>query len=385
MFNFKPLKQIIEKIINRINEDSVKISGVFAGSGSSFANWFLTTPGSSNTLMQLDFPYSHSAVDELLGRAPEAYVTAQVANEFANMAYLRARRLSSVGEKVIGIGCTSALISELSKKGEHRAYVSIRSRDEILSSSLKLNKGFRDRIAEEDLVSRFILDQIDGFWFKNNDHTVLSDLSSEDRVLRKENEYYGAIEQLFETNQPFLIINTDGDLLDFSYRPAYIISGSFNPLHFGHKQLAEFIGKIKGAIVDFEISISNVDKDNMTKEDVNHRILQFIGVSKIIISKSKTFVEKSNHFKGCSFVVGWDTAVRILDIKYYDNNFKSMLAALADIRENGCRFIVVGRLDEFGDFRNAKDINVPDGYEDMFSMIEEENFRSDISSTDLRI
>ena len=149
--------------------------------------------------------------------------------------------------------------------------------------------------------------------------------------------------------------------------------------------MAEFIGKIKGAIVDFEISISNVDKDNMTKEDVNHRILQFIGVSKIIISKSKTFVEKSNHFKGCSFVVGWDTAVRILDIKYYDNNFKSMLAALADIRENGCRFIVVGRLDEFGDFRNAKDINVPDGYEDMFSMIEEENFRSDISSTDLRI
>ena len=379
------MKQIIEKIINRINEDSVKISGVFAGSGSSFANWFLTTPGSSNTLMQLDFPYSHSAVDELLGRAPKAYVTAQVANEFANMAYLRARRLSSVGEKVIGIGCTSALISELSKKGEHRAYVSIRSRDEILSSSLKLNKGFRDRIAEEDLVSRFILDQIDGFWFKNNDHTVLSDLSSEDRVLRKENEYYGAIEQLFETNQPFLIINTDGDLLDFSYRPAYIISGSFNPLHSGHRQLVKVIEEMNDSKVDFEISIYNVDKDIMTIEDINQRIVQFIGVGTIIISKAKTFVEKSANFKGCSFVVGWDTAVRVLDPKYYDDSYQSMLSALTDIKKNECSFIVAGRKEKFGRFRNAEEINIPEDYADMFCMIEEKTFRNDISSTDIRI
>ena len=88
MSNFKPLKQIIEKIINRINEDSVKINGVFAGSGSSFANWFLATPGSSNTIIQLDFPYSNRSIDELLGRTPDGYVTECVANEFANIAYI---------------------------------------------------------------------------------------------------------------------------------------------------------------------------------------------------------------------------------------------------------------------------------------------------------
>jgi hypothetical protein len=148
--------------------------------------------------------------------------------------------------------------------------------------------------------------------------------------------------------------------------------------------MAKLIGRMKGSAVDFEISIYNVDKDNMTRGDVNQRILQFIGVGTIIISKSKTFVEKSTHFKGCSFVVGWDTAVRILDAKYYDNNFKSALAALDDIRKNRCEFIVVGRLDKFGKFRNAKDINIPEGYEDMFIMIEEEKFRSDISSTDFR-
>ncbi len=385
MFNSKPLKQIIEKIINRINEDPVKISGIFAGSGSSFANWFLTTPGSSNTLMQLDFPYSHGSVDELLGRVPGVYVTEQVANEFANIAYLRASRLVSAGEEVIGIGCTSALISDVPKKGEHRAHVSIRNKDEMLSVSLKLNKGFRDRISEEDLVSRFILNEVDEFWFKSGNDILLSDLSAEDEVCRKENKYYDAIKQLFETKQPFLIINQYGELLDFPYYPTSIIPGSFNPLHTGHKQLAKLIGEMKGSTVDFEISIYNVDKDNMTMEDVNQRILQFIGVGTIIISKSKTFVEKSTYFKGCSFVVGWDTAVRILDAKYYNNNFKTGLAALDSIRKNRCEFIVVGRLDEFGNFRNAKDISIPDGYEDMFIMIEEEKFRSDISSTDFRI
>ena len=142
---------------------------------------------------------------------------------------------------------------------------------------------------------------------------------------------------------------------------------------------------MKDSKVDFEISICNVDKDSMTIEDVNQRILQFIGVGKIIISKAKTFVEKSVNFKGCSFVVGWDTAVRILDPKYYDGSYQSMLSALTDIRKNDCSFIVAGRMDDVGDFRNAKEINIPDGYADMFCMIEEKNFRSDISSTDIRI
>ena len=44
----------------------------------------------------------------------------------------------------------------------------------------------------------------------------------------------------------------------------------------------------------------------------------------------------------------------------------------------------MGRLDEFGAFRNANDIDVPSGYQDMFTMIDEKRFRNDISSTEIR-
>ena len=62
-----------------------------------------------------------------------------------------------------------------------------------------------------------------------------------------------------------------------------------------------------------------------------------------------------------------------------------MLSALADIKKNKCDFIVAGRVDQIGDFKNLTDIDIPKGYEDMFIMIEEKTFRNDISSTEIRI
>ena len=379
------MQQIIEKIINRINEDPVKLNGIFAGSGSSFANWFLTTPGSSNTVIQFDFPYAQSSLHTLLGKVPDGYVTEQVANELANIAYERALDLVSSEGKIIGVGCTSALISNVGKKGEHRAYVSIRSEKEMYSAVLKLHKGCRDRAQEENLVSKFILANVSEYCFNGNETNLLEDLCPEDEILKKANEYYGVIEKFYKTNEAFLIIDKEGCIVKTSYRPEAVISGSFNPLHSGHRQLVKVIEEMNDSKVDFEISIYNVDKDIMTIEDINQRIVQFIGVGTIIISKAKTFVEKSVNFKGCSFVVGWDTAVRVLDPKYYDDSYQSMLSALTDIKKNECSFIVAGRKEKFGRFRNAEEINIPEDYADMFCMIEEKTFRNDISSTDIRI
>jgi len=381
------LQQIIEKTIKRINESPVQINAIFAGAGSSFANWFLTITGSSKTLIQLNFPYSHQAVDCLLGRIPSSYVNEQISNDFANIAYENAVNLMSYKGKIIGVGCTAALISDNDKKGEHRAYVSLRTEKEMSSYTLKMHKGVRDRLGEEKLVSTFILNCLAENCFGKDDNYLLNELTSKDEVevLKKENRYYSAVKTFLKTNETKLVIDENGGIVDTVYQPSAIISGSFNPLHNGHKELVSVAEQILGSKVDFEISVFNVDKSNMTIDEISGRILQFNGVGKLILSTAKTFVEKSVIFKDCSFVVGWDTAVRILNPKYYDNDSMLMLSALDEIKKNRCSFIVAGRVDSTGHFQRARDIEIPMGYEDMFHVVEEKTFRNDISSSEIRI
>lgn len=45
----------------------------------------------------------------------------------------------------------------------------------------------------------------------------------------------------------------------------------------------------------------------------------------------------------CRFVIGFDTYVRILNPKYYQDSQEAMEAAIAEIGQTGCSFIVGGR------------------------------------------
>lgn len=45
-----------------------------------------------------------------------------------------------------------------------------------------------------------------------------------------------------------------------------------------------------------------------------------------------------------AFVIGTDTMVRILNPKYYGNSKDAMLEAVRDMKRNGVRFVVGGRL-----------------------------------------
>ncbi|KAL7533426.1 hypothetical protein ACHAXR_005230 [Thalassiosira sp. AJA248-18] len=91
-----------------------------------------------------------------------------------------------------------------------------------------------------------------------------------------------------------------------------------------------------------------------------------------------------------SFVMGTDTMARIINPKYYGNSRDSMLAALVYLKEKGVHFIVGGRLEQ-GTENKTKFVNgkkevksLPPGVQDMFTLLTEEEFRLDISSTELR-
>jgi hypothetical protein len=60
-----------------------------------------------------------------------------------------------------------------------------------------------------------------------------------------------------------------------------------------------------------------------------------------------------------------------------------MLAAFDEIRSNGCSFLVAGR--KVGDnFHTLADVPVPPEIADLFTGLSEDEFRLDLSSTEIR-
>ncbi|NWG20152.1 MAG: hypothetical protein HXY39_07460, partial [Chloroflexi bacterium] len=92
--------------------------------------------------------------------------------------------------------------------------------------------------------------------------------------------------------------------------------------------------------------------------------------------------QKAALFPGCTFVLGFDTAVRLIDPRYYGSETKRD-AALTDIAAHGCSFLVAGRLKD-GVFRTLADLELPPGLATMFRELPERLFRVDLSSSAIR-
>ncbi|TXT33382.1 MAG: hypothetical protein FD138_1896 [Planctomycetota bacterium] len=131
----------------------------------------------------------------------------------------------------------------------------------------------------------------------------------------------------------------------------------------------------------FELAWVNVDKPPLDFLTIAARCRQFTD-RPVVLTREPTFVLKSRHFPHTTFVVGIDTAERIVQSRYYDSE-ADMLAALAEIRSHDCQFLVAGRREGDG-FRTLSDLKLPPQTRDLFEEIRESDFRRDISSTELR-
>jgi hypothetical protein len=130
--------------------------------------------------------------------------------------------------------------------------------------------------------------------------------------------------------------------------------------------------------------VRNVDKPTLDETEIRARLHPFNWQASVWLTHAPRFVDKAARFPGATFVVGADTALRIVLPRYYDDDSDQMTAALATIAQHGCRFLVACRVDTQGQCIGLSDVPIPAEFRALFAEIPVERFRWDISSTELR-
>lgn len=169
-----------------------------------------------------------------------------------------------------------------------------------------------------------------------------------------------------------------------------VLSGSFRPLHRAHRKLLQVGHEISGepaCAQCFELSIANVEKPSLIRDEILTRSKQFQQEGDtLIVTREATFLGKSRILPRATFVVGYDTAVRLFDARFYehaDGNV-GVLEAMRTIRDRGSNFVVGGRHDDNGRFMTWEDYDCPAEFQSMFTSIPASDFSDAISSTKVR-
>lgn len=368
----------VARVVAAIHASPLMAALALSGAGTQGLAWLLAVPGGSATVLDASVPYSRAAFDRYLGFAPEQYASPAAALALAARAATVAGSLHPAGTLTVGLGCAAALAATPPRRGSHRAAVAVWHEHGATLYQLLLQKDRHDRAAEEALASRLVLRalaEVAGL-----DGSDLCGGDADEPLSVTQIPLLQEAQALLAGESPLLLLERDGTLSRDGSGQALILSGSFNPLHEGHRRLAAAAAALVGAPACFEIAARNADKPTLDPHELLLRLRQFAGYAPVAASAAPLFTAKARLFPGAAFVVGADTAARLLAPRYYGGEAQ-MHEALNAIRAQGCRFLVAGRL-AGKQFETLATLDIPAAARDLFAPIPD--FREDISSTQIR-
>jgi len=318
--------------------------------------------------------------------------------DLAIAAYRQAASLSSFGTPIIGVAATCALATDRDRRGENKIFVTVYTGETTSTCSLILEKGARSRLAEDTLASRLVVDAVavamgscdtslensikNSGLLKDGDSLDIR-YSSKDRSQLLSDMVNGRVRTLeFSGAGARAVVDAP--------RPGRIyLPGSFNPLHEGHRELLETACRLcPGREGAYELSIGNADKGVLKVNEIQRRVAQFTEAGlPVVLTQAPLFTMKSDLFPRSTFVVGYDTAERLVQERYYGTE-TAMLLQFAQLAHKKCDFLVAGRQTSGsnGKFLTLDDLEVPEILQrgNLFRPIPQDEFRMDVSSTELR-